>query len=53
MNRTLAKSIVKHGYADKSLLIPVGIDDREKLSTYGVHENMFDTIVLVQVSILL
>lgn len=49
LSKILAENIVKNGFADKSLLIPVGIDDRNKLSTYGVSENTFDTIVLVQV----
>ncbi|TIB29558.1 hypothetical protein E3P84_03675 [Wallemia ichthyophaga] len=49
LSKILAENIVKNGFADKSLLIPVGIDDRNKLSTYGVAENTFDTIVLVQV----
>lgn len=49
LSTMLAENIVKHGFAEKSLLIPVGIDDKDKLAAFGVSENTFDTIVLVQV----
>lgn len=49
LSTMLAENIVKQGFAEKSLLIPAGIDDKEKLAAFGVAENTFDTIVLVQV----